>query len=138
MYKAKTKKNGSQFRCVWGKVARPHGSSGVVRARFRNNLPPSSLVSSPSQLILTTSLSLYFCFTEFVIIASVESTSAHVYYGLYLSFDLRAVSPMLLVLTKIRVCIAGKSNSPAVFGICRVPELGCSCTPVVFEEVSLL
>uniref|UniRef100_A0A7I4AA35 Uncharacterized protein n=1 Tax=Physcomitrium patens TaxID=3218 RepID=A0A7I4AA35_PHYPA len=45
VYKAKTKKNGSQFRCVWGKVARPHGSSGVVRARFRNNLPPSSLVS---------------------------------------------------------------------------------------------
>ncbi|KAG0589560.1 hypothetical protein M758_1G028000 [Ceratodon purpureus] len=43
VYKAKTKKNGSQFRCVWGKVARPHGSSGVVRARFRSNLPPSSL-----------------------------------------------------------------------------------------------
>jgi ribosomal protein L35AE/L33A len=30
VYKAKTKKNGSQFRCVWGKVARPHGSSGVL------------------------------------------------------------------------------------------------------------
>jgi len=48
VYKAKTKKNGSQFRCVWGKVARPHGSSGVVRARFRSNLPPSSLVSFSS------------------------------------------------------------------------------------------
>ena len=45
VYKAKTKKNGSQFRCIWGKVARPHGSSGVVRARFKSNLPPSSLVS---------------------------------------------------------------------------------------------
>jgi large subunit ribosomal protein L35Ae len=34
VYKAKTKKNGSLYRCTWGKV----------RARFRKNLPPASLV----------------------------------------------------------------------------------------------
>ncbi len=44
VYKAKTRKNGSLYRCTWGKVARPHGNSGVVRARFRKNLPPASLV----------------------------------------------------------------------------------------------
>ncbi|THG13256.1 hypothetical protein TEA_009183 [Camellia sinensis var. sinensis] len=33
IYKAKVKKNGSQYRCIWGKVSRPHGNSGVVRAK---------------------------------------------------------------------------------------------------------
>ena len=43
VYKAKTKAKGSRFRVIWGKVVRSHGSGGAVRARFRNNLPPSSL-----------------------------------------------------------------------------------------------
>uniref|UniRef100_A0A0C9S850 TSA: Wollemia nobilis Ref_Wollemi_Transcript_12384_676 transcribed RNA sequence n=1 Tax=Wollemia nobilis TaxID=56998 RepID=A0A0C9S850_9CONI len=43
IYKAKTKKNGSNFRCIWGKVRRPHGNSGVVRAKFKKNLPPKSM-----------------------------------------------------------------------------------------------
>eukprot|EP00897_Mesotaenium_endlicherianum_P005688 jgi/Mesen1/5147/ME000255S04127 len=43
IYKAKTKKKGTFFRSVWGHVARRHGNSGIVRAKFRKNLPPSSL-----------------------------------------------------------------------------------------------
>ena len=44
IYKANTKKNGSHYRCIWGKVCRPHGNSGVVRAKFKSNLPPKSMV----------------------------------------------------------------------------------------------
>lgn len=47
IYKAKTKKAGpngpTKFRCVWGKVTRPHGTSGAVRAKFHKNLSPKSL-----------------------------------------------------------------------------------------------
>lgn len=43
VYKAKTKKKGSVYRTSWGKVTRVHGTSGVVRAKFKNNLPPSSM-----------------------------------------------------------------------------------------------
>ncbi|KAJ0551433.1 putative ribosomal protein L35A [Helianthus annuus] len=45
IYKAKVKKNGSHYRCIWGKVTRPHGNTGVVRAKFKSNLPPKSMGS---------------------------------------------------------------------------------------------
>lgn len=44
IYKAKVKKDGSHYRCIWGKVTRPHGNSGIVRAKFKSNLPPRSMV----------------------------------------------------------------------------------------------
>ncbi|KAJ0901210.1 putative ribosomal protein L35A [Helianthus annuus] len=44
IYKAKVKKNGSHYRCIWGKVTRPHGNTGVVRAKFKSNLPPKSML----------------------------------------------------------------------------------------------
>ncbi|MCO5611700.1 hypothetical protein L7F22_065958 [Adiantum nelumboides] len=43
VYKAKTKKNGTLYRSIWGRITKPHGNSGVVRGKFRKNLPPSSL-----------------------------------------------------------------------------------------------
>lgn len=42
VYRAKKEINGSKVRVMWGRVTRPHGTSGAVRAKFRNNLPPSS------------------------------------------------------------------------------------------------
>ncbi|RMX64755.1 hypothetical protein DD238_006322 [Peronospora effusa] len=46
IYKAKSLKNGTQFRVVWGKVVRAHGSNGVVRAKFAKNLPAEAISKS--------------------------------------------------------------------------------------------
>ena len=51
IYKAKKELNNTKFRCVWGKVCRPHGNNGVVRAKFRKNLPPSS-IAGPCRIML--------------------------------------------------------------------------------------
>lgn len=46
VYKAKTEKKGTMYRCIWGRVMRPHGNVGVVKAKFRKNLPPMSIGGS--------------------------------------------------------------------------------------------
>jgi len=32
-----------ESRVQWGKVCRPHGANGVVRCRFKRNLPPQAM-----------------------------------------------------------------------------------------------
>lgn len=56
VYKAPTEKKNaagemSRYRVMWGKVIGPHGNSGVVKAKFRNNLPPSS-IGKPVRIML--------------------------------------------------------------------------------------
>ncbi len=53
IYKAKTEKKGTKFRCIWGRIVRAHGTGGVCRATFRRNLPPAAMVNI-SYLCMTT------------------------------------------------------------------------------------
>merc|ERR1719436_1932142 len=42
VYKAKKEKKGSKFRVMWGYVRRTHGNSGMVRTKWRKNIPPKA------------------------------------------------------------------------------------------------
>ncbi|KAL5513196.1 RPL33B [Sanghuangporus sanghuang] len=46
VYRAKREINGSKVRVIWGRVTRPHGNSGVVKGKFRSNIPPRAFGAS--------------------------------------------------------------------------------------------
>ncbi|TPX32098.1 hypothetical protein SeMB42_g07653 [Synchytrium endobioticum] len=56
VYRAKRVIDGSQVRCIWGTVMRPHGNSGVVKAKFRRNLPPRAFGASARVMLYPSSL----------------------------------------------------------------------------------
>lgn len=51
VYKCKKEVKNSRFRVIWGKVRRAHGNSGVVRAKFRKNIPPRAF-GGPCRIML--------------------------------------------------------------------------------------
>ncbi|KAF2691267.1 ribosomal protein L35Ae [Lentithecium fluviatile CBS 122367] len=42
VYRAPKTTRGTKIRVIWGKIRSTHGNSGIVRASFKNNLPPRS------------------------------------------------------------------------------------------------
>jgi len=46
IYKTTSGQKDSRFRTIWGRIARAHGNTGAVLARFNHNLPPRAIGST--------------------------------------------------------------------------------------------
>ena len=51
IYKAQNEVSGTRFRVIWGRVTRTHGNTGVVRSKFRHNIPQHAFGSSVRVLL---------------------------------------------------------------------------------------
>mmetsp|Transcript_85230 Transcript_85230/g.241697 ORF Transcript_85230/g.241697 Transcript_85230/m.241697 type:complete len:126 (+) Transcript_85230:111-488(+) len=51
VYKAKKEVKNTKYRVLWGKVRRPHGNSGIVRAKFKKNMPPRAF-GAPCRIMM--------------------------------------------------------------------------------------
>lgn len=52
IYKAKTVRNNTKFRTIWGRITKAHGNTGGVRAKFQRNLPPRAIGTSTLRVML--------------------------------------------------------------------------------------
>jgi large subunit ribosomal protein L35Ae len=56
VYRAQKEIRGTKIRVIWGKVTRPHGNSGVVRAKFTSPLPTKSFGASVRVMLYPSSI----------------------------------------------------------------------------------
>ncbi|KAF9519015.1 hypothetical protein BS47DRAFT_1375187 [Hydnum rufescens UP504] len=56
VYRAKTEVRGSHVRVIWGRITKTHGNSGVVKSKFKHNLPPHTFGASVRVMLYPSSI----------------------------------------------------------------------------------